>query len=443
MYAVKSSQDSLLDVARETWREGIEDIMSYTSDLERRHSITIEVAFTQATGHIMRTFKDDLPRDGLPKVFTNVTTKGKKLEFSSLELKKLNTRLKQSMDEILLKSNAVLRRVFSFARQRIAGLYHVAESLALLDMLAGFGQVAQRYEYVRPEFGETLAIQAGRHPLHERFRAADGVFVPNDTFASEACSFQLVTGPNMSGQSELRRSLVSRTYEEANPFPVTGKSTFLRQVALLHVMAQCGSFVPAEMCHIKICDALLSRLGNDDSIEEGLSTFGKEMATMAMILSTLSTTDHALVIVDELGRGTSPEEGVGIAHAISARLIAHKATVLFATHFKELSVTLSRFPNVVTYHLHAETDRSKAENSLTFSHRVRPGVTPLSHYGLELVKSAKLPSDVLATAATVSQRLDDLERDGKEKLAGSTVVMRRKALIEVSLPSGNCVHSAV
>jgi len=253
-----------------------------------------------------------------------------------------------------------------------------------------------------------LAIKTGRHVLHERFRAVDGAFQPNDTFASDACSFQIVTGPNMSG-----------------------KSTFLRQVALLHVMAQIGSFVPAGYCNIRICDAILSRLGNDDSIEDNLSTFGKEMSTMAMILSTLSTTTHALVIVDELGRGTSPEEGVGIAHAIAARIIRAKATCFFATHFKELPTTLSRYPNVVTYHLHAETNRAKSDFSMVFSHRVVPGVTPMAHYGLELVKAAKLPADVLLKAVEVSSELDRLEKDGKTRLAGSTVVKRRKALLEV------------
>jgi len=222
---------------------------------------------------------------------------------------------------------------------------------------------------------------------------------------------------------------------------MSGKSTYLRQVALMHIMAQIGSFVPARYCNIKVCEAILSRLGNDDSIEDSLSTFGKEMSTMAMILSTLSTIKASLVIVDELGRGTSPEEGVGLAHALAARIIRAGATCFFATHFKELSTTLSRYPQLVTYHLHAETDRSKPDFSMTFTHKILPGVTPLAHYGLELVKAVKLPADVLVKASEVSLELDLLEQDGKKRLAGSTVVKRRRALLEVSSKLPACASA--
>ena len=126
------------------------------------------------------------------------------------------------------------------------------------------------------------------------------------------------------------------------------------------------------------------------------------------------------------------EEGVGIAHALAARIIRQGSYCFFATHFKELPTTLSRYPNVVTYHLQAETDRSKSDFSMVFSHKLVPGVTPMAHYGLELVKSAKLPADVLTKAVEVSSELDRMEQDGKKRLAGSTVVKRRRALLEVS-----------
>jgi len=153
-----------------------------------------------------------------------------------------------------------------------------------------------------------------------------GTLVPNDVYCCDTSSFQMVQGPNMSG-----------------------KSTYLRQVGLLTVMAMCGSFVPAEYASFRTHDALLTRLSNDDDIERSLSTFADEMSTSAMILGL--STSQSLILIDELGRGTSPIEGIGISHAIAEKLIEMKSYVFFATHFSDLSVTLSRHPNVVNLHL--------------------------------------------------------------------------------------------
>lgn len=218
--------------------------------------------------------------------------------------------------------------------------------------------------YVRPEFTGTLAIKAGRHPILGIVKTA-GALVPNDTYCCDSSSFQLIRGPNMSG-----------------------KSTYLRQVGLLTIMGMCGCFVPAEYASFRTHDSLLSRLSNDDDMEKSLSTFANEMASCAMILGL--ATSRSLVLMDEVGRGTSPEEGVGIAHAIAETLIRAKCFVLFTTHFHELSLSLSRQPTVINMHLSVRVRRSD----------------PHLRYLLILSRARDHPEPLLASCLTIGSWME-------------------------------------
>ncbi|GAA6048610.1 hypothetical protein JCM3770_002054 [Rhodotorula araucariae] len=417
LFAIKAERKLLLDVARETYRENLSDTHELGDALRARFGLEgiqmVQVGGGGSAGAFVFTLSKDEWEDKkgeMGRAVTNVTVKGKKVEFSSLELKKRNARLQDSVQEILMMSEEILHEIFCEIRGHLGCLYKAAEVIAMLDMIAAFAEISGKNEYVRPEWTDTLAIKAGRHPLHEQFRMADGSFVPNDTYASDAASFQLIYGANMSG-----------------------KSTLLRQIALLHIMAQVGCFVPALYASFRPLSALLTRLSNDDDLAASLSTFASEMSTMSMILGALSTHEgQCLVLVDELGRGTSPEEGVGIAHAVAEEIIKSKAFCFFATHFKELALTLpSRHPNVVALHLEAEIDESQPDFSLTFRHKVRDGTTPLTHYGLELAKLAKLPSRVLSTARIASLTLESLAEDGRARSAEGKLGRRRRALLEL------------
>ncbi|GAA5820617.1 hypothetical protein JCM11251_003078 [Rhodosporidiobolus azoricus] len=437
LFAIKAERKKLLDVARETYRENQTDAYDLLTSYQSTYSLTslqlVSVGGgggggfgsgggAGSAGFVLTCEKGEWEEKGWGtagngrgegKVFINITKKGKTYQMSTLDLKKRNARIMESEQEILLMSDEILDEMIDDIKGHIACLYRCAEGLAMLDILAGFADVSKKFEYVRPEWTSTLALKSARHPLHEVFRTGlDGSFVPNDTYASDAASFQLIFGPNMSG-----------------------KSTLLRQTALLHVMAQIGCFVPAAYASFRPISYLLTRLSNDDNLEASLSTFASEMSTMATILSTLSL--HAaggegedeeggngrermegkgsLVIVDELGRGTSPEEGIGVAHAVAEEIIKSKAFCFFATHFKELSKTLSRYPNVVSLHLETEVDTSQPDYSLTFHHRVVDGPNQLTHYGLELAKLAKLPQPVLDKARLVSITLDSLQSDRAER----------------------------
>ncbi|GAA5868078.1 hypothetical protein JCM3774_001010 [Rhodotorula dairenensis] len=429
LFAIRAERKRLLDVARETYRENmtdIHDLCDRVRDRFRLESVDLrQCEGLKGSAFVLRLNKDewDEKKGEMGRTAVNVSVKKNKVEFQTLDLMKLNSRLAASEEEILIMSEDVLEEILDAIKDKIACLYKSAEAIALLDMVAAFAEMANKNEYVRPEWTDTLAIKQGRHPLHEQFRMSDGSFVPNDTYANAAASFQIINGPNMSG-----------------------KSTLLRQIALLHVMAQIGSFVPAQYASFRPVAALLTRLSNDDNLEASLSTFASEMTTMSAILAALDA--HApgtcLVIVDELGRGTSPDEGLGIAHAIAEEIIKSKASCFFATHFKELSVTLpGRYPNVVPLHLETEIDPQQGNFSLTFHHRLRDGSTPQSHYGLELANMVKLPEAVLDCGRLVSMTLASLARDGKERAGLTKLTRRRKVLLELRTTLEDLAQSTI
>ncbi|CAE6433500.1 unnamed protein product [Rhizoctonia solani] len=400
VYAVRANHNRLLDVARETYRENVTDIIDLRGELAKEHDLSISMQW-QDNGFIFVLKKGDVPpgTKSLPRPFINVSMqKNGKWLFSHLELKKRNTRLRDSLDEAIVK--ALVERII----EDIGVLYKASEAIGLLDMLWSFAHTSILHDYTRPEFTGTLAIKAGRHPVLETVQAA-GNFVPNDTYACDGSSFQVIEGPNMSG-----------------------KSTYLRQIGTLVVMAMCGCFVPAEYASFRIHDALLTRLSNDDDPERSLSTFAKEMTTSGMILSV--ATDASLILIDELGRGTSPIEGVGLAHAIAEEIIKIKA------HFHQLTFTLSKYPTVVNLHLAVEksTRTDQSAFRLRFRHLLVDGSSDaIDHYGLELARLADLPLGVLTEARRVSTKLkaqDDAQRAASESNA---IAARRKIILRVGV----------
>ncbi|KAI0063070.1 hypothetical protein BV25DRAFT_1854649 [Artomyces pyxidatus] len=405
VYAVRANCNPLLDVARETYKENVGDIHALHRALSQEHELPMSLVY-QESGFVFAIKKNDL--DGrLPAGFVNQTIQKGRCLFSSMELKKRNARMKDALDEALILSYSTIKGLVGDILADIGALYKASEAVALLDMLWSFAHVSILRNYVRPEFTGTLAIKAGRHPILETVKSA-GILVPNDVYCSESSCFQIIQGPNMSG-----------------------KSTYLKQVGLLAVMAMCGCFVPAEYASFRIHDSLLSRLSNDDDIERNLSTFANEMASSAMILGLASS--DTMVLIDELGRGTSPKEGVAISHAIAEVLIALKCFVFFATHYHELSVTLSRQPTVVNLHLSTQRTRpSPSSIGMTFQYKIVDGVPEdMDHYGLDLARLADLPQDVLVESKATAIRLTELEALQHQSSESSKVANRRKALLKL------------
>ncbi|KAI0324451.1 hypothetical protein GY45DRAFT_1375540 [Cubamyces sp. BRFM 1775] len=423
VYAVKANYNRLLDVARETYKENVGDIYALRSRLAEEHDLPLSLVYRDTdAGFVFTVKKTELDDVGgqLPSGFIDVVAQKGRLVFSSLELKKRNARMKDALDETLILSNKIIQDLADDIVVDIGALYKASEAVALLDVLWSFAHASILRNYVRPEFTGTLAIKGGRHPILESVQSA-GTMVPNDVYCCEASSFQIIQGPNMSG-----------------------KSTYLKQVALLTIMAMCGCFVPAEYGSFRVHDALLTRLSNDDDMEKSLSTFANEMVSTAMILGL--ATANSLVLVDEVGRGTSVREGVAISHAIAEELIRLKSFVFFATHFGELTTTLSRQPSVVNLHLSVQKSRPTASKfGITFHYRIIDGAPDsFDHYGLDLSRLADLPPPVITEARRVAELLADKEERDQQQSRTSKLAVRRKALLRLRTQLGQALdHSTL
>ncbi|KAF8641530.1 hypothetical protein AX16_009908 [Volvariella volvacea WC 439] len=402
VYAVKANQNRLLDVARETYKENVGDIYELSKMLTERYNLPLVLVY-QETGFVFALKKSDLDESDLPDEFINASARRGRVTFTSIELKKMNARMRDALDETLILSEKIIQELLGKIVHHIGALYKASEAVALVDMLWSFAHVS----ISRPEFTGTLAIKSGRHPILETIQPP-GTLVPNDVYCDDSSSFQMIQGPNMSG-----------------------KSTYLRQIGLLIVMAMAGCFVPAEYASFRVHDALLTRLSNDDDPERGLSTFANEMASSAMILGLASP--RSLVLIDELGRGTSPQEGIGISHAIAEGLIALKPFVFFATHFSELTTTLSRQPTMVNLHLLVQRARPTSANfGMTFRYKIIDGAAEdMQHYGLDLARLADLPKDVLIEGKRVAELLTKLQTKDEAQSESNKIAMRRKALLRL------------
>jgi DNA mismatch repair protein MSH4 len=215
-FAVKAGCNGLLDVARQTYKETINDIFEVVNHYVDEYSLNLKVQFSVSMGYYLSTSVDQLEGGEIPPIFINVVKKNKMVTFTTLELMKKNAKVNDSLTEVYLMSDKIVSDLCSNIRSEIRILYKASEAVAMLDMLLAFAQSCTVNNYIRPEFADTLVIKQGRHPITEKLFSAP--FVPNDTYISSASTFQIITGPNMSG-----------------------KSTYLRQVALLTVMTQVGS----------------------------------------------------------------------------------------------------------------------------------------------------------------------------------------------------------
>ncbi|RIA80970.1 muts domain V-domain-containing protein [Glomus cerebriforme] len=402
-YAVKAGFNGLLDVARQTYKETVNDLNEIIDQYREQYQIPIKTQFSSTTGFYLSITTEQLEDKQLPLVYINVKKRRKTLTFTTLEVMKKNTKINDSLTEVYLMSDKTIEDLISEIRGGIGVLYKVSESIAMLDMLTSFAHQCTVSNYVRPEFTDTLAIKNGRNPMRESLYT--DTFVPNDTYASSTTNFQLITGPNMSG-----------------------KSTYLRQIALMSIMSQIGSYVPVEYASFRITDQLFTRICNDDNIESNASTFVVEMRETAYILQ--NVTDDSLVIIDELGRGTSTHDGLGITYAICEELLKTKAFVFFATHFHELTRSLTIYPNVVNLHLEVEIE-GDSRIAMKYLYRVKDGRNDDEHYGLKFGQIVGLPENVIRKASEVSYKLKELIDSNKEKSTSNKIIQRRKTLLQI------------
>lgn len=338
----------------------------------------------------------------LPDVFINVYRKRKRIECQTLDLVKLNQKITDAHSEVINMSDQTIQGLLRDVCTEVSGLFRVSEAIAMLDMLAAFVQLATNHEYIRPELTDTLAIKAGRHPIREQIHSSK--FIPNDAYATPQTRFQIITGCNMSG-----------------------KSTYIRSLALVTVMAQIGCFVPAQYASFPISHQLFARVATSDDLDANVSTFAAEMREMAFILRNIQP--RSMVIIDELGRGTSTTDGLAIAVALAEALISSNALVWFVTHFHDLAQILAERSGVINLHLAAEIapDASK----MTMQYRIAEGPVPDRRYGLVLAKLADLPPAVLNKARSVSEAMDQLAKRRNSPSRAVAIAQKRKLLLSL------------
>jgi DNA mismatch repair protein MutS len=320
--------------------------------------------------------------------------------FTSAELKEHERKVLTAEERAI----EIERRLYSEIRESIAKeaarLRRTAVSIAQLDVLVNFARIAAARNYTRPEFSETavaregpcgaLMIAGGRHPVIEKLIEQRGErFVPNDLYLDDQRQFLLIiTGPNMGG-----------------------KSTYLRQAALISILAQAGSFVPAAQAKLPLLDRIFTRIGASDNLARGRSTFLVEMSEVAAILN--SATAASLVLLDEVGRGTSTFDGLSIAWAVVEALHAGaRPKTLFATHYHELTELEQLLPGVKNVHVSVQ----ECGSEIVFLRRVESGSADKS-YGIEVARLAGLPHDVIARARVILRRHEQSEEKLTEELS--------------------------
>jgi DNA mismatch repair protein MutS len=350
-------------------------------DLERRERersgiATLKVGYNRVHGYYIevgRTHADSVPADFVRRQ----TLKGAE-RYITPELKKFENQVLSARERSLALEKRLYDELLQQLQQRLAQLQQCAEALAALDVLANFAERAERLDLSIPELSDRpgLEISAGRHPVVEQ--VSDSPFVANDTCLAEERRILVITGPNMGG-----------------------KSTYMRQTALIVLLAHAGSFVPAGSARIGPVDRIFSRIGASDDLAGGRSTFMVEMEETANILNNAS--DQSLVLMDEIGRGTSTFDGLSLAWASAVELATRiRAFTLFATHYFELTSLPGEYPGIANVHL----DAVEHGDRIVFMHAVREGPANQS-YGLQVAALAGVPRPIIRRARG---RLAELER---------------------------------
>ncbi|MGH9645915.1 MAG: MutS-related protein, partial [Bryobacteraceae bacterium] len=296
--------------------------------------------------------------------------------FTTPELKELEVKILEAEERSLAIEREIFEQLRLLASSHASRIKATAAAIAELDVSVALAEVAAESRYVRPRFSTSgeMRVVAGRHPVIEKLAEKDAQrFIPNDLYFHPGTEFiAVITGPNMGG-----------------------KSTYLRQAALLAILAQMGSFLPAESALMPVVDRVFTRIGAADNLARGRSTFMVEMTETAVILNT--ATARSLIVLDEIGRGTSTYDGLALAWAVVEHIHRHiRAKTLFATHYHELTELASQLDGVRNLHVSVK----EAGDQILFLRRVEPGAADRS-YGIEVARLAALPMSVIERAREI------------------------------------------
>lgn len=392
---VRAGFDSNLDELRELQQ----DSRRFIAALQARYATetgcrTLRVKHNHMIGYFVevpQNVGEDLLKEPWKDTFVHRQTMAGAMRFSTMELGELESKIASAADRALKIELALFDEMVQALLDLASDVAAAAEAIAVIDVTASLADLAMRLDWTRPvvDTGLAFTIKGGRHPVVEAALKREGVpFIANDSDLSgkDAGHILLITGPNMGG-----------------------KSTYLRQNALIVVLAQMGSYVPAKEAHIGIVDRLFSRVGAADDLARGRSTFMVEMVETAAILN--QATARSLVILDEIGRGTATFDGLSIAWAAIEHLHeANRCRALFATHFHELTALAERMARISN----ATLKVTEWNSEVVFLHEVVPGAADRS-YGLQVARLAGLPTPVVERAKTILSELEKSDREAPKR----------------------------
>lgn len=369
-YVIKASFDQQLDHLRDVAQNSGQKILELECLEQQRTSIgSLKIRHNALYGYYIEVTHKHVP--SVPDDYVEQQSLANHKRYSTQALQALQFEITQAQSLCEKREKELFAALKETVRTYVALLRQASLSVAQLDALIGLARVAHEHGYVCPQFtdGRDLVIKAGKHPIVATTLALP--FIPNDTQLTAAQSLWIITGPNMGG-----------------------KSTYLRQVALICLLAHMGSFVPAQAAQIPMLDRIFTRIGAGDHLAQGKSTFLVEMEETAQIC--LQATGKSLIILDEVGRGTNTYDGLALAQAIAEHLMILQARCLFATHYHELALLQDQYPSIASYYM----DSQKTAQGIVFLHTLVRGVADGS-FGIEVAKLAQLPPEIIDRAQQI------------------------------------------
>ena len=381
-------------------------------EIERTGITSLKVSFNKVFGYYLEV--TNAHKDRVPPEWIRKQTLVNAERYITEELKIYEEKILSAEDKISVIEFRLFQELVQETLSYITQIQQNALGIATLDVLASFATVAKKNNYVRPSLNETeiIDIKGGRHPVIEKQLPAGENYIPNDIYLDDKTQqIMMITGPNMAG-----------------------KSALLRQTALIVLLAQMGSYVPAESATLGLVDKVFTRVGASDNLSKGESTFMVEMTETAAILNNLSS--RSLVLLDEIGRGTSTYDGVSMAWAIAEHLHNHpsyKAKTLFATHYHELNELTQDFPRIQNFHVSVK----EVGNKIIFLRKLLPGGSAHS-FGIHVAQLAGMPTSLVLRAHEILQNLekDHVLEDNIDKLKEMPKANYQMSLFGAEIPEG-------
>ena len=385
---IKDGYNKELDEVRSINKSGKNFILSLEQKERERTGIkTLKVGFNKVFGYYIEVSKGACSSITDDMGFIRKQTLVNAERFITQELKEKEALILRADEKMFELENDLFNEVRNKCKEYTSILQKLAKTISEVDMLVAFAKVSSENKYVRPNINDdgVIEIIGGRHPVIE---VNNDNYIPNDVYLDDDKYIMIITGPNMSG-----------------------KSTYMRQVALTALMAQIGCFVPAKSANLPIFDAIFTRIGASDDIVSGQSTFMVEMMEVNNALS--SASKNSLVLFDEIGRGTATYDGMALAQAILEYVHENiKCKTMFSTHYHELTSLEDDLKHLKNVHVCAE----ETNGEIVFLHKIKDGAIDKS-YGVNVAKLAKLPTEVIVRANDILTKLEDNNDFDKEKLS--------------------------